>query len=173
VELMAADNSASFRAGIVELLPKLRRFAFSLCGTAHDADDLVQTAVERALRSEGRWQADTRLDSWMYKLMQNLWIDQARQSRTRGVSAPLEAALAVVGDDARVLLDARASAAIAIAAFARLSPEIRAAASLVILNGHSYREAADALGVPLGTIMSRVARARRSLGADVGPGVGE
>jgi RNA polymerase sigma-70 factor (ECF subfamily) len=155
--------ATDFRSELAELIPKLRRFAFGICGTAHDADDLVQSAMERALRNEDQWRPGTRLDSWMYRIMQNLWIDQMRQRRSRGTVAPLEDAFAVVGEDARVTVENRDMAARAIAAFNALSPEVKAAAAMVILNGQSYRQAADALDVPIGTIMSRVARARRAL----------
>lgn len=144
-------------------MPKLRRFAFSLSGTAHDADDLVQSAIERALKSEEQWRPESRLDSWMYRIVQNLWIDQSRQRRSRGEVVPIEDLISAMGEDGRDTVRHRSAAAKAMAAFAALSPEIKAAAALVIINGDSYREAADALDVPLGTIASRVARARIAL----------
>ncbi len=168
VRLAMTKPPTDFRSNIAELMPKLRRFAFGLCGTAHGADDLTQSTLERALRSESQWRPGTRLDSWMYRIMQNLWIDQTRQKRSRGPTLPLEEAYDVVGEDARETLENRDMAARAIRAFTTLSPEIRSAASLVILNGQSYREAAEALEVPLGTIMSRVARARRVLEVALG-----
>jgi RNA polymerase sigma-70 factor (ECF subfamily) len=165
-----AETERDLRSGIVALLPKLRRFAFGLCGAAHDADDLVQSAVERALRNEAQWNPGTRLDSWMYKIVQNLWIDKGRQQRTRGEAAPLEEAMGQAGDDARETLETRDAAARALKALAALSPEMRSAATLVIISGHSYREAAEALDVPVGTIMSRVARARGALEAALSSG---
>jgi RNA polymerase sigma-70 factor, ECF subfamily len=167
---MAVDPNQDLRSGLVALLPRLRRFAFGLCRSAADADDLVQSAVERALKSEHAWQPGTRLDSWMYRILQNTWIDQTRRHRSRGDETPIDEAFEVVGEDARETLETRAMAAKALQAFGALSPDIRAAASLVILNGQSYREAADALDVPVGTIMSRVSRARRSLETALGVG---
>src|SRR5215470_2080490 len=79
------------RRGIVALLPRLRRFALSLTGNQSDADDLVQDAVERALRNLHRWQEGTRLDSWMFRLTQNLWIDAVRARAVR-MAQPLETA---------------------------------------------------------------------------------
>src|ERR1700683_2310934 len=67
---------------IIELLPKLRRFARSLARNPHDADDLLQGALERALAHLEQWQADTRLDSWLYTIVKNAWIDELR-SRAR------------------------------------------------------------------------------------------
>ena len=70
-----------FRRELVGLLPRLRRFALGLTALPDRADDLVQAACERALARRGQWQPGTRLDSWMYRIMQNLWIDQLRGSR--------------------------------------------------------------------------------------------
>src|ERR1700689_2378781 len=67
---------------IVALLPRLRRFARNLVRNPHDADDVVQIAVERALTRSDQWRSDARLDSWMFKIVRNAWIDELR-SRTR------------------------------------------------------------------------------------------
>jgi RNA polymerase sigma-70 factor (ECF subfamily) len=153
----------NFRSDLVALLPRLRRFAYGLCGAAHEADDLVQEAVERALRSETRFRPDSALDSWMYKIVQNLWRDRLRRGRTAGGFETIEVAAEVVGMDGRRIVEVRDAAAKALAALGRLPQEIRSAAMLVIVNGASYAEAAAALDVPIGTIMSRVARARKGL----------
>jgi RNA polymerase sigma-70 factor, ECF subfamily len=165
-----ADNHQDFRTNLAALLPQLRRFALSLTGAAHDADDLVQSAIERALARQDQWRPDTRLDSWMYRIVQNLWIDQTRHRRRRP-SEPIEEALHLAGEDGRDVTERRLMLKAAKAAFDQLAPEMRAAASLVILNGMSYRDAAEALDVPIGTIMSRVARSRRSLEAALLPAV--
>ncbi|HSM28557.1 MAG TPA: RNA polymerase sigma factor, partial [Thioalkalivibrio sp.] len=72
------------RAELVQMLPKLRRFAIGLAGNLDDADDLVQSACERALSHLDQWQTGTRLDSWMYRIIQNLWIDRGRSHKLRG-----------------------------------------------------------------------------------------
>ena len=69
--------------GIIALLPRLRRFALTLTRHPDDGDDLVQLSVERALSRLHRWNEGTRLDSWMFKIMQNLWIDEVRSRRSR------------------------------------------------------------------------------------------
>ena len=79
----------TIRNQMTALLPRLRRFALSLTGDATDADDLVQDTVERALRNLQRWEDGTRLDSWMFRIAQNLWIDNVRARRVRA-SVPLE-----------------------------------------------------------------------------------
>jgi len=153
------------RRGIVALLPRLRRFALSLTGNASDADDLVQDAVERALRNLHRWQEGTRLDSWMFRLTQNLWIDTVR---ARGVrkAQPLETTEAshAAVDGAREV-EARLIFADTNAALTKLPDEQRAAVALVLVEGMSYRDAADVLGVPIGTLTSRLYRARVALAA--------
>lgn len=158
---MAADPE-DFREMVAALLPQLRRFALALARTSHDADDLVQSAIEKALAKQEQWRPETRLDSWMYRIVQNLWIDQTRQGRRRATQ-PIEDAYAVAGEDGREVTERRLMLRAAKTAFDGLQPEMRAAASLVILNGMSYRDAAEALDVPIGTIMSRVSRSRRSL----------
>ena len=80
-------STQSIRNQIAALLPRLRRFALGLTGNPADADDLVQDAVERALRSLHQWQQGTRLDSWMFRITQNLWIDAVRARRVRAVVA--------------------------------------------------------------------------------------
>ena len=164
------DPTEDFRSKVAALLPKLRRFALAMAGTPHDADDLVQSAVERALSREEQWRPDTRLDSWMYRIVQNLWIDQTRRRRTRGETAVLDDALHIAGEDGREVTERRLMLGRVREAFGGLAPELREAAGLVILNGMSYREAAETLGVPIGTIMSRVSRSRRALEEALGAG---
>ena len=72
------DSSPAFERELTELLPRLRRFAHALSRNGADADDLTQATVERALRSRDQWEPGTRLDSWLYRIMRNLWIDTVR-----------------------------------------------------------------------------------------------
>ncbi|PJN94988.1 hypothetical protein CNY89_11155 [Amaricoccus sp. HAR-UPW-R2A-40] len=73
-----------FQRDLVELVPRLRRFAYALCGTTDMADDLVQAACERALRNASGFQPGTRMDSWMFRIIQNLWLDDRRRRKVRG-----------------------------------------------------------------------------------------
>src|SRR3546814_20918333 len=79
-----------FEEELVELLPRLRRFARGLTRHQSDADDLCQAAIERALKSRDQWQSGTRLDSWMYSITRNPWIDETRAAGRRGVHAPFD-----------------------------------------------------------------------------------
>jgi RNA polymerase sigma-70 factor (ECF subfamily) len=163
------EGDEDFRSQVGALLPKLRRFALALTGTAHDADDVVQSAIEKALSREEQFRPGTRLDSWMYRIVQNLWIDQTRGVKRRGEHADVtDPGLHIAGEDGREVTERRLMLQSAWRAFETLSPELRSAAALVILNGASYQEAADTLQVPIGTIMSRVARSRRALEQAIG-----
>jgi RNA polymerase sigma-70 factor (ECF subfamily) len=106
---------------------------------------------------------DTRLESWMYTVVKNLWIDETRRRKVRGIAEPVEQLQEISGDDGRSTIEARSELAHVKRAFDKLSPELRGAAALVILNGLSYREAAEVLEVPIGTVLSRVARTRQAL----------
>ena len=158
------------RAELVGLLPRLRRFAYGLTGSLDDGDDLVQSACERALRRLDQFQPGTRLDSWMYRIVQNLWIDQrrARQSRPEAGVEPADLEALAVGDAEREL-DTRLVLANVQRAVAALPEEQRAILLLVCVEGQSYKAAADVLEIPLGTVMSRLARARLAIGRALEP----
>jgi RNA polymerase sigma-70 factor (ECF subfamily) len=161
MEIGSGSHDLSDR--IIALLPRLRRFALTLTRDPSDGDDLVQTTVERALSRMNSWDEGSRLDSWMFKIMQNLWIDQTRARRTRGTQAP-EAELGdLPGTDGRTLMDHRLTLRATLAEALALPEEQRAALLLVVVEGFSYRQAAEVLGVPVGTVMSRLSRARLAL----------
>jgi RNA polymerase sigma-70 factor (ECF subfamily) len=147
---------------LIAILPRLRRFGRGLTGSAVEADDLVQAACERALSRAHQFQEGTRFDSWMFRIVQTIWIDQLRARDIRREEAEEEGAH--VGTDEP---ERRAEARLALeevrAALAELSPEQRAALLLVTVDGLSYKEAAAVAEVPVGTIMSRLARARVAL----------
>lgn len=155
----------AIRKEVVALLPRLRRFALSLTGNAVDADDLVQDAVERALRNLHRWEEGTRLDSWMYRLTQNVWIDAIRSRKVRAAEPIDDAVLERAGIDGERDAQARLEFAATCNAMAKLPEEQRVVVALVCVEGMSYREAADTLDVPIGTLTSRLFRARSTLAA--------
>jgi RNA polymerase sigma-70 factor, ECF subfamily len=152
-----------FRYDLVALVPKLRRFALSLAGNRHDADDLVQAACEKALRNAHQFREGTRMDSWMYRIVQTLWIDDRRRASVRGVQVdPGDANISDEGKSAS-LPESRMMLAQACAVMAGLPEPQRAVLSLVAIEGLSYKEAADILEIPIGTVMSRLSRAREAL----------
>lgn len=153
----------TFQRELIALVPKLRRFALSLTGNAADADDLVQSACEKALRNSAQFQAGTRMDSWMYRIAQTLWLDDLRKRRVRGPS--VDPADIEIGDEGRAsrLPEDRMMLSRAAAAMADLPEAQRVVLSLVAVEGLSYKEAAEVLEVPVGTVMSRLSRAREAL----------
>ena len=153
------------RAQLAELLPRLRRFARVITRNVADADDLVQVAVEKALARAAQWRPGSRLDNWMFGIMKNAWIDEIRSRRRRErVHAPEEAG-AKVGDASAASRDIALSVQ---AAMARLPEEQRMAIALVLVEGLSYKDAAESLGIPMGTLTSRLARGREALQALLG-----
>lgn len=153
------------RTRMVELLPRLRRFAVALTGDLDQADDLVQETCMRALSRVEQWQPGTRLDSWMYRIAQNLWFDRTRARKVRGEQVNVEAAEALTGADGREVVESRLTLQAVSAALGHLPDEQRVLIALVCIDGLSYKEAADITQTPIGTVMSRLARARRELHA--------
>jgi RNA polymerase sigma-70 factor (ECF subfamily) len=152
----------AFQREMVELLPRLRRFARILVREPADADDLVQLTVERALARREQWTEGTRLDSWMFRIMKNAWIDETRSRRRRdAVFAPAEAGERV-GDDGAAA-QRRLEVAEVERELVRLPEEQRMAVALVLVEGLSYREAAEVLEVPMGTLTSRLVRGRNAM----------
>jgi RNA polymerase sigma factor (sigma-70 family) len=152
------DDVETLHAAIVEALPSVRRFARALTGNATDADDLLQSTVERTLaraRPDG-------LDvlKWMFRVCRNLWVDELRARNVRE-RAPANAIEPHATEDG-AMIDALAVDEV-MAAIAQLPEEQRAVLALVVGEGMSYREAAQALDIPQGTIMSRLSRARAAL----------
>jgi RNA polymerase sigma factor (sigma-70 family) len=162
------DQPSSFESQLAELLPRLRRFAHGLSRNAADADDLTQAAIERALNSRDQWQPGTRLDSWAYRIMRNLWIDTVRSRSRKAVhEAPEEEGLNV-GEDPRNRMDESLDLKRIMAAMERLPDEQREIVALILIEGFGYREVSEMLGLPIGTVSSRLVRGRTALLAMVG-----
>jgi RNA polymerase sigma-70 factor (ECF subfamily) len=163
---------AGFSDQLVVLLPRLRRFARGLTGRVAEADDLVQAACERALARAHQFQEGTRFDSWMFRIVQTIWIDQLRARDVRKETA--DVAEERLGSDAPVRrIEARLALEEVRGAIQLLPADQRTTLMLVTVEGLSYKEAAVVAGVPVGTIMSRLARARVALQQhlDAGKGV--
>jgi len=140
-------------------LPRLRRYARALTGDRHLADDLVQDTLERALTRSSLWQRGTKLDAWLLTIMHNLFVNQIRsveRQRTEALEAAHEPAQRATQGDALAVRDIHA-------ALKLLPFEQRAVLLLVTLDEHSYDETARILDIPIGTVMSRLSRARDRL----------
>jgi RNA polymerase sigma-70 factor, ECF subfamily len=159
--------TAMVREEIVALVPRLRRFCLALTRSADTGDDLAQSTIERALSRIDQWQQGTRLDSWMFRIAQNMFIDEVRASKRRGTQVDVETLEAVAGDDGRRITEARSDIERARQAIAALPDDQRALVALVIIDGQSYKEASAILDIPIGTVMSRISRARQSIAAFV------
>jgi RNA polymerase sigma factor (sigma-70 family) len=145
---------------IVELIPRLRRYARALAGDRTAADDLVQDTLERAWSKLHLYRRGTDLRAWLFTVMHNVYVNQRRAARS---SMPLDEEMPELAQPAResdmlVLRDLDA-------AIRRLPPDQREVLLLVALEDMSYAEAAEALEIPIGTVMSRLARAREKLRA--------
>jgi RNA polymerase sigma-70 factor (ECF subfamily) len=152
----------SKKAAILGEIPRLRRYARALLRNRDAADDLVQDCLERALTRLDNWQTGESPRRWLFTIMHHLFIDQMRKVDRRGeaamISLDTDEALSAPADQ----MDTVASREIVNALHA-ISPERRVALVLVAIEGFSYAEAANMLGVPAGTLMSRISRGREEL----------
>jgi RNA polymerase sigma-70 factor, ECF subfamily len=172
VDSRVTPASARFSDQLIAVLPRLRRFAAGLTRSASEADDLVQAACERALAREHQFQEGTRFDSWMFRIVQTIWIDQLRAHNIRKEDG--EIAEERLGTDEPVRrVEARLALAEVRRAVSLLPPDQRSTLMLVTVEGLSYKQAAEVAGVPIGTIMSRLARARIALQQLIDAGAGE
>ncbi|MCF6186911.1 MAG: RNA polymerase sigma factor [Desulfobulbaceae bacterium] len=165
---VSLSDSDALREQIVHLLPRLLSFAKGLSGDRSTAEDLVQEACERALTRLGHVQDVSGLDSWLFRIVYTGWIDTLRRRKRRadGVQFDEEIALTLVpvqsGIEESSTLDVQK-------AVDQLSPDFRAAILLISVAGYNYDEAAEIMEVPVGTVASRVARARVQLAQLLSP----
>lgn len=148
---------------LIALLPRFRRFALGLTRNGDAADDLVQAALEKAIARFDQWQAGTRLDSWVYRIIQTTHIDQIRSQKRQSQF------LEVVENQGEKSIDGQAAAEAHMTldavrhAIYNLPEQQRAVIMLVSVEGLSYKEAAEALSIPIGTLTSRLVRGRTAL----------
>ncbi len=154
--------TSDLRNALTAVLPRLRRFGLALTGSRTDADELVQAACERVLTRGDQLRDKARMDAWIYGIMRNLWIDEMRARRVRRHD-DIAAADAVVGEDGVATVEGRITLAAVRRALADMSEDRRTLLILVCVDGLTYQEAADTLGIAIGTVMSRLSRARKEL----------
>jgi RNA polymerase sigma-70 factor, ECF subfamily len=150
------------RDGLDRLLPRLWRFCLVLSRVRTTAEDLVQAACLRALEREAQFQPGTRLDHWVFRIAQSIWLNQLRAEnvrRGRGLVPAEEAGLVDFSAESNLFLAEVFSEIMA------LPEPQRVAVLLAYVEGYSYKEVADHLGIPIGTVMSRLASARGKLSA--------
>jgi RNA polymerase sigma-70 factor (ECF subfamily) len=162
VEKCVVDGqAASVRGALDSLLPRLWRFCHLLTGDRTSAADLAQSACLRALEREDQFQPETRLDSWLFRIAQSVWFNEMRADRIRqgGGLVPVEKAVlfAPTNAESNIFFSEVFSQVMAL-------PEAqRTTLALVYVEGYSYQEASELLGIPIGTVMSRLASARGRL----------
>lgn len=148
---------------MVKLLPRLRRFVRSLARGSDISEDLIQETYVRALAHLDHWQPGTRLDSWMFRIAQNLWIDHRRAEKIRGDMVDIWLVGHLLSYDGRIVAENRLALQDLKKGIARLSMQQRNVIRLVCEHGLSYKEAGRILNLPAGTVMSRLSRAREAL----------
>jgi RNA polymerase sigma-70 factor, ECF subfamily len=149
-----------FTSDLISLLPNLRRFALSLSRRPDLADDLVQTTAERAFAARDRFDPTTRLDAWLFRILRNAWLDTVRRQQTRGTEVEMENVADAVVTDGVATVETQIMLKSAEAAVAALPIEQREVMMLICVEEMTYKETAEVLGLPIGTVMSRLARAR-------------
>lgn len=159
-----------FNQKLISLLPRLRRFALSLTKTSDAADDLVQTTYQKAIGAKERFvqspDKDQNIDAWMFKIMRNAWLDELRSRKlTTDIDQP---DLQLIDHTSTGKAEHQIMLQQTLDAIAGLPDDQREVIALVCIDGLSYKEAADITNTPIGTIMSRLARARKKLAKDMG-----
>ena len=148
---------------LVAILPRLRRFALGLTRNGAEADDLVQAACEKAITRINQWEPGTRLDSWMFRIIQTTHIDLIRGKKRRdGYLEIIEGQVESSFDGERAAEASMTLDAVRRAIYT-LPDEQRAVVMMVSVEGLSYKEAAEVLQIPMGTLTSRLVRARTAL----------
>jgi len=163
---MLQDAQDGLTAELPALLPRLWRFALRLAGDRHDAEDLVQRACVRALERRHQLQPGSSTLSWLFSIVHSIWLNEvrARQIRTHGSMQWSEELADTVADPLAANPETYTLHRQIISAVEALPDAQRAVMLLVAVEGLSYREAATVLSVPIGTVMSRLARARLTVG---------
>ena len=155
-------NSEQFKSEMISLLPRLRRFALSLTRSGPDADDLLQEACTTALQKWQQYDPSQPFDRWMFRVVRNLWVSEIRKRQVRQGQGQVDAAdapeLQAAGSADEVLEAKQVKGKVA-----DLDQELAQPLMLVCAEGYSYREVSELLGVPIGTVMSRIHRARKQL----------
>lgn len=157
-----------FTQELIDFLPNLRRFAISLCRSRDIADELVQITAEKAFAARDRFDPATRLDAWLFRIMRNSWIDMARRRKTQGTQINIDDAPDAATVDGRHVVETSIMLKSARKAMDELPENQREVMLLICVEELSYKEAAAILDTPIGTIMSRLARARLAIAEKMG-----
>ena len=155
--------SAEVNSRLIAALPRLRRFALSLTRDADSAEDLVQETCVRSLAHIDQWRPGTNLEGWLFRIARNAWLDRVRAERNRDPAVELLDVAELPGADGRQIAEDRLQLQSVWKAIGELPAEQQTVLELVCINGLAYNQAAEFLHIPIGTIMSRLSRARHAL----------
>jgi RNA polymerase sigma-70 factor (ECF subfamily) len=158
---------ASIQSELIEILPKLRRYACSLTGNISDADDLLQNSIERALKRQDSFDSERKLISWMYTITKNIWIDELRAQSRRGISVDIDEQYELQSEDGRVITEQKIMTEKVLMAMKGLPERQHQVVYLVLVEGNSYKDTAAVMDLPIGTVMSNLSRARKTLAEKV------
>lgn len=165
---LGEDLANDLKQDLISLLPRLRRFARSLTRSVSEADDLVQEACLRSLDRADQWDPAQPLDRWVFRILRNLWISELRKRSVRLGQGHVPA------EDSSELVSNEGGENSVLAAelhgqIMSLPDELSAILLTVSVEGYSYAEAAELFEIPVGTVMSRVHRARKMLASKIAP----
>lgn len=152
-----------FRQELIDLIPRIRRFCRVLTGNLADADDVVQACLEKAMINHDQWQAGTQLDRWVFRIARNTWLDDRRRAHNRMPHDDIADLHDLPDTDGEILVQQRGVSRMVRSAIDALPDDQRVLVGLIMLEGYTYREASEQLDLPIGTVMSRLSRAKASL----------
>ena len=159
---MSEESRREVRLGLEQYLARLWRYAVVLSSSRDAADDLVQATCLRAIERSDQFAPGTTLDRWLFAILRSIWLNEIRARRVRQGTGFVDADNALTVDGAHAM-EVNILTADVLTAIGRLPEAQRETALLVYAEGYTYAEAATALAVPIGTIMSRLATVRAAL----------
>lgn len=154
--------TAEFKSALLEAVPRIRRYCYALTGSISDADDLLQSTLEKALAKWQQYEPHSKIDRWLYRISRNHWIDQARRNKVQGEHVSFEESNDIAVHSEQVVTGNLTLTRVQTGMLS-LSENLRTVLYLVGVEGLSYQEVAAQLNIPIGTVMSRLARARGQL----------
>ncbi|MFK7891925.1 MAG: RNA polymerase sigma factor [Granulosicoccus sp.] len=164
------SSQAAFRDELVNLIPRLRRYAYSLTGSTPDGDDLVQVTLERSMSREHQFKGSNGLQGWVFSVLRSCWSNELRSRKVRSGNGTVDVEL-LDDNSSDMSLEVMQTRKDLHGLLMQLPETHRSVIMLVDVEGMSYAEAAEALDIPRGTLMSRLARAREKLLAGLQPGL--
>lgn len=159
---------SDFNKEMISLLPRLRRFAMSLSRSPDKADDLVQITCHKAISAKESYASGTRMDSWLFRIMRNAWIDTLRANKAPTIDIDNDEGFEIVGQDGQKTIETRLMLTRTIQEIEQLPDDQREVITLVCIEELSYKEVSEITGLPIGTVMSRLSRARKKIASELG-----